>query len=188
MKEHTSDSSAETDAEDSAALVTAPETVEEIAGEIASEGRFAFDLEFVSEGRYLPDLALIQVAWGEPLDPNIALIDCVAVDPMPILKLVADEVTATIAHAAKQDLGLLASRFSVAAHRLWDTQIAAAFLGIGDQIGYAKLVSKLIGEKLDKGAQYTEWLKRPLSTKQILYAGNDVRYLLPVWDLLQQRL
>lgn len=159
-----------------------------IAGSIARHGSMAFDIEFVSADRFIPELSLIQVAWGRPDDPEVAAIDCLAVDPGPILALVADPGIMTIAHAARQDLGLLAVRFDITARDLWDTQIAAAFAGLGDQIGYAKLAHKMLGVRLDKGQQFTAWLERPLSPAQLRYALDDVRFLLPLWYELENQL
>ena len=167
-------------------LVADGESVEEIARQVAACPSFAIDLEFVSDGRYMPDLALLQVAWGEA--PSIALIDCVAVDPAPLLALLASPDHETVVHAANQDLAILMSAFGVSVERLVDTQIAAAFLGIGDQIGYANLVKKLFGTSLEKESQYTEWLRRPLSSSQLRYAANDVRYLGRAWQKLSESL
>jgi len=167
------------------APITQTAEVEQIARNIAEEGRFAFDLEFVSEGRYVPDLALVQLAWGPAEEPSVAIIDCLEADLGSVIDLIADERVETIAHAAKQDLGLLGARFGVTARALWDTQIAAAFVGIGEQIGYAKLAAHFAGVRLDKRSQYTKWLRRPLSAEQLSYAANDVRYLLLAWDRLR---
>jgi ribonuclease D len=162
--------------------------VAEIASAIARAGAFAFDLEFVSEGRYVPELALLQVAWGEAAAPSTALIDCVAVDPRPVLALIGDPAIETVAHAARQDLGLIASRFGIRAAAFWDTQIAAAFVGQGDQIGYGRAVEELLGVRLDKSSQFTRWLERPLSAAQLRYALDDVRHLPAVWRELRERL
>lgn len=169
-------------------LVTDMARVEQIAASIAGAGELAFDIEFVSEGRYIPELALIQLAWGEVDEPTIALIDCANLVPEPIFELIADAQIATIAHAAKQDLGLLAARYGVRAQGLWDTQIAAAFVGLGEQIGYGKLVAAELDIHLDKGAQFTAWLDRPLSARQVRYAVNDVLYLPRVWRRLKTEL
>jgi ribonuclease D len=79
-------------------------------------------------------------------------------------------------------------RYQVRAGAFMDTQIAAAFAGIAEQIGYANLVDTLLGKRLDKGSQFTDWMRRPLSDKQLRYALDDVRYLGPVWDELKARL
>lgn len=162
--------------------------VRDLAARIAQTGRLAFDIEFVSEARFIPELSLVQVAWGDDDAPEIAIIDCVAADPAPLLELVASDAVETVAHSARQDLGLLAARYGVTARGFWDTQIAAAFAGIAEQIGYGKLVQELAGVTLDKGAQFTAWLERPLSPRQLRYAADDVRYLPRVWSLLRDRL
>jgi ribonuclease D len=169
-------------------LIEDPGVVRDLAARIAESGRMAFDIEFVSEGRFVPELSLLQVAWGDEHAPEIALIDCLAADPAPVLALIASEAVETVAHAARQDLGLLSARFGLVARGFWDTQIAAAFAGLGEQIGYGKLVRALIGVELDKGAQYTAWLERPLSPAQHRYAADDVRYLPRIWGLLKARL
>lgn len=157
-------------------LVTDDEGVAAIADACRAAGELAFDFEFVSEGRMRPELGLIQVAWMEGEEVAVRAIDAVAVDVGPILELIAGDVP-TIAHAARQDLQLLASRFGMRGARLFDTQIAAAFAGMGDQVGYGRLVEVLAGERIAKDVQFTDWLKRPLSTRQLDYALDDVRYL-----------
>ena len=170
------------------ALVTSRDGVAAVAEAIAAAGSFTLDLEFVPENRYVPELGLVQVGWdgGGGLDDlDVAAIDPLVVDPSPVLALVGDEAIETITHAAQGDLHILAHRFSVRARALRDTQIAAAFLGYGDQIGYAPLVESTIGVRLEKGSQYTEWLRRPLTDEQLRYALDDVRYLGRIWE--QQR-
>ncbi|HUH03030.1 MAG TPA: HRDC domain-containing protein [Kofleriaceae bacterium] len=169
-------------------VVTEDARVAEISARIADAGRLYFDLEFVSEARLVPELALLQVAWGAADAGCAALIDCVACDPSPVFALISAPEIQIVAHAAKQDLGLLATRYQVRATQLWDTQIAAAFVGLGDQIGYGKLVKEIAGLELDKGQQFTAWLTRPLTPDQLEYALNDVRYLPQIWDTLRGRL
>ena len=169
-------------------LITDEALVAEIAGKIAEHGAMAFDLEFASDGRHIPELALLQVAWGPIESVSVAAIDCVAVDPSALLALIASDEIVTIAHSAKQDLGVLRHRFDIGARALWDTQIGAAFLGIGDQVGYARLADELLGLQLDKGAQFTAWLQRPLTDRQLAYALDDVRYLPKMWSMLESQL
>ena len=170
------------------ALVTTEDGVAAVAAAIRAAGAFTLDLEFVPENRYVPELGLVQVGWdgGGGTDAlEVAAIDPLAVDPSPVLTLVGVEEIETVTHAAQGDLAILAHRFSVRARSLRDTQIAAAFLGYGDQIGYAPLVESTIGVHLEKGSQYTEWLQRPLTDEQLTYALDDVRYLGTIWA--QQR-
>ena len=170
------------------ALATTAHEVDEIASRIRAAGSFVLDLEFVPEGRYIPELGLVQVAWGDPDDPEVAAVDPLEVAIDPIAELVGDADVETIAHAAQADLALLAGHYEIRGATIRDTQIAGAFVGFGDQIGYAPLVDRVLGVRLRKGSQYTEWLRRPLSRQQIDYALDDVRYLGRVWSELRARL
>ncbi len=167
---------------------TSTSAVAEIAQAIRACGWFGIDLEFVSEGRYVPDLGLVQVSWGEVEDPQVAAVDPLAVDPGPVVSLVGDPAIRTIVHAAQADVSLLAARHAVTPRAVVDTQIAAGFVGLGDQIGYGALVESLLGVHLDKGGQFTQWLDRPLSSEQIRYALDDVRYLPRTWERLRREL
>ncbi len=168
--------------------VTSAGAVREMADAIRASGWFCIDLEFVSEGRYIPDLGLAQLSWGDVDEPTVAAIDPLAVDPGPVVALVGDPTLETVLHAAQADLALLAARHDVQPHAVVDTQIAAGFLGLGDQIGYGPLVEKVLGVRLDKGGQFTQWLGRPLSGEQLRYALDDVRYLPRVWAELRGEL
>jgi ribonuclease D len=169
-------------------LVTDDREVQVVAERIRAAGAFTLDLEFVPEGRYVPELALVQVGWAAGAEDGaleVAAIDPLAADPEPVLALVGDAEIETVTHAAQGDLSLLAHRYSIHGRALRDTQIGAAFLGFGDQIGYAPLVERMLGVRLHKGSQFTEWLHRPLTPDQLAYALDDVRYLGAIWE--QQR-
>lgn len=169
-------------------LVTEAQEVAAVARELAAAGGFALDLEFVSEDRYVPELALVQVAWGDPADPRVEAIDVLAADPRPVVELVASPQVTTVLHAGQGDLALLGHLYGFTGSALYDTQIAAAFLGLGDQLGYAAVVEALLGVKLDKAQQFTRWLDRPLAPEQVRYALDDVRYLVAAWEELRERL
>ncbi|MGE3960327.1 MAG: ribonuclease D [Dehalococcoidia bacterium] len=167
------------------ALVDAPEEVAAIAGAIRDAGSFALDLEFMTEGRYVAELSLVQVGWGDLEAPTVRAIDPLRVDARAIAELVADPGIETLIHSAQADLALLGQVFGVRGHGVVDTQIAAAFLGLGDQIGYAALVERMAGVHIDKGSQFTEWSRRPLTDEQVRYALDDVRYLPGAWQQLR---
>ncbi|MEX2446276.1 MAG: ribonuclease D [Dehalococcoidia bacterium] len=168
--------------------VVDPAEVDDIAAEAQRHGWFALDLEFMTEGRYVADLSLVQVAWGDIDHPSVAAIDPLEVDARPLIELAGDDRTDVILHSAQADLALIGLGFGIRAHRVFDTQIAAAFLGLGEQIGYGALVEQMTGVHLDKGSQYTEWSRRPLSPDQLRYALDDVRYLPQVWRALRASL
>ncbi len=153
-----------------------------MAEQLRAAGSFALDLEFMSEERYVPELALLQVAWRANGVAVAAAVDPLAADVRPIAELVADASVVTILHSGQADLSLLRARFGIAGASIVDTQIAAAFLGMGEQIGYAPFVQRTLGLTVDKGGQFTEWLRRPLSADQVRYALDDVLHLLPAWQ------
>ncbi len=151
----------------------------------------ALDTEFMRESTYYPILCLVQAATQDA---------CVLVDPLavkdlqPLWDLLDDRNRVKVLHAARQDLEvmLLAPRSSVAAGTplpedgripgpLFDTQLAAAFLGLPAQIGYGNLVAERLGHTLAKGHARTDWARRPLSSEQLSYAADDVRYLVPLY-------
>lgn len=187
-KERERESEATISDEDLPHPITSPAEIAEIAAAVRREGRLYFDLEFVSDGRYVPELALIQVAWGDADRPRVAAVDPLAADPRPLLELVVDPAVETVLHSGQADLSLLASRFEIEARAVADTQIAAALLGLGDQLGYAALVELLLGVTLDKTHQFTAWTRRPLDPEQLRYALDDVRYLPALWRELAARL
>jgi ribonuclease D len=93
-----------------------------------------------------------------------------------------------ILHAAKQDLEALIRQMPRLPARLFDTQIAAAFLGHPPQTGYAALVEAELGQRIDKTQTRTDWSQRPLTPEQLHYAAEDVAYLGELHDILSGRL
>ncbi len=172
----------------SGALIEDAPTVEAVAAEVAAAGSAAVDLEFMTEGYYIPELSLVQVAWGDIDAPTAVAIDPLAVSPAPLVEALARSDVEVILHAAQADLALLAARYDLRLDGLIDTQIAAAFVGMGEQISYSGLIERLLDVELDKGAQFTEWSRRPLSRDQLEYALDDVRYLPSAWERLRKRL
>ena len=172
----------------SGALIEDAPTVEAVASAVAAAGSAAVDLEFMTEGYYIPELSLVQVAWGDIDGPIAVAIDPLAVSPAPLVEALARPEVEVILHAAQADLALLATRFDLRLDGLIDTQIAAAFVGMGEQISYSGMIERLLDVELDKGAQFTEWSRRPLSSDQLEYALDDVRYLPSAWRKLRARL
>jgi len=139
------------------------------------------DTEFVGEGRYYPDVGAIQVST----DGQKALIDPLAVRDLSSLKaLLTDPRLEKVFHAASQDLAIFYRLLGEPVAPVFDTQIAAALLGYDEQISFARLVERTAGVVLPKSHSFTDWLRRPLSAKQIEYALEDVRYLEPAYQHL----
>lgn len=145
----------------------------------------AIDTEFVREKTYYPELALIQIAT----DDVIAAVDCMAeLDLTPLCQIMAAANSEWLLHSARQDLEVLAQPVGSLPGRLTDTQIAAALLGHSLQIGLKDLLQTYLEVSISKELTRTNWARRPLPDAAIEYALDDVRYLRPVWQLLQQEL
>ena len=139
------------------------------------------DTEFVGESRYYPEVGAIQVSNNG----RKALIDPLAIhDFSPLKRLLTNPAIEKVFHAAIQDLGIFYRLFGEPVRPIFDTQIAAALLGYDEQISFARLVERTVGVQLRKSHGFTDWLRRPLSPKQIEYALEDVRYLEPAYTYL----
>src|SRR6476659_1246297 len=157
-------------------LITDSATLADLCARLSRSRFVAVDTEFMRENTYYPDLCLIQIA-----DENeAAAIDPKAdgIDLKPLLDLLVDnEEVLKVFHAGGQDVEIIYNLTGKTPHPLFDTQIAAMALGLGEQVGYSNLVESLIGKSLDKGARFTDWARRPLDKRQIDYAIGDVTHL-----------
>ncbi len=145
----------------------------------------AVDTEFVRDQQYYPQLEIIQISTGE----IEAILDYRALGTLvPFTEILNDPRTLKLFHAGTQDLEIFFNLTDSVPTPLFDTQVAAAMVGLGAQVGYARLVEGLLGVALKKSETLTDWARRPLTEAQIQYALNDVRYLLPAYEQLQQRL
>lgn len=144
-----------------------------------------FDTEFVGENSYRPELCLIQVATPE---------DLFVIDPLTVgslddfWKLLLDPSRVTIVHSGREDIRICLFQAGQAPARIFDVQLAAGLVGLTYPIGYGGLVQDLLGQKMIKGETLTDWRRRPLLPAQVRYAYDDVRYLIPIWKKLTERL
>lgn len=117
------------------------------------------------------------------------LVDPLAIsDWQPLQDLLANTEVTKVMHACMEDLDAFQTIGIERIAPLIDTQMAALLLGQGSSVGFAALVEQVTGTQLDKGESRTNWLARPLRDAQLTYAANDVLYLLPVYQQLQQQL
>jgi ribonuclease D len=159
---------------DDARLVDTPAALDDLVARLLDVPVWAFDTEFHREKTYYPNLALLQVAWPD----GIALVDPLAVDVAPFAAVLAAAGTA-VAHAAEQDLEVLDRACGRGPSRLFDTQLAAGFLGMSTP-SLANLVERELGVRLPKADRLTDWSRRPLTPGQRQYAAADVAHLLEV--------
>jgi ribonuclease D len=164
------------------ALVDDDERFGALVDELAAADAYGLDAEFHGESTYYPRLAVLQVATPT----RTAVVDATRVD-VRRLRPVLEGPALMVAHAGEQDLQVLLRSAGAIPSRMLDTQIAAGFLGFGSP-SLAKLVSDLLGVRLQKGARMTDWFKRPLTAEQITYAAADVVHLLDLRAVLEERL
>ncbi len=144
------------------------------------------DTEFIRQTTYWPQLALIQIASPfrsciiDPIGANLSF--------EPLLKILRHPGITKVLHSGRQDLEIFFSLFQETPFPVFDTQIAAAFLGLGDGLGYDKLVYHFLNIEIDKTSQHTNWLKRPLSQAQLNYALDDVLHLCAIYPLIHDQL
>ena len=167
-------------------LITSTESLNLLCNSLASEEFITVDTEFMRESTYWPDLCLIQVA-GETVN---GLIDPLApdLDLKPFFDLMNNAAVLKVFHAARQDIEIMVHRAGIVPHPVFDTQIAAMVCGFGDQVGYEAIVRRLARAQIDKSSRFTDWSRRPLSEKQLIYALADVTHLRVVYAHLKTEL
>ena len=153
-----------------------------IVAEVSQQPRYGLDTEFVAERTYWPRLCLVQLAWPG----HIALIDPLACDVGGLAPLLESPAT-MITHAGSGDLPIIERACGARPQRLFDTQLAAGFIGIG-QPSLVSLVQTMLDTRIDKGDQLTDWARRPLPDSAQRYAASDVAHLLDLADAISERL
>ena len=147
----------------------------------------AVDTEFMRESVYWPQLCLIQAAGGD----TEVLIDPLSdtLDLEPFYDLLADDRVLKVFHAARQDLEIFFHKGGgLIPSPIFDSQVAAMALGLGDSIAYDALIRSLLRRKIDKGPRFTDWSRRPLSDAQLKYALADVTHLRDAYPIMAERL
>ncbi|MET0729243.1 MAG: HRDC domain-containing protein [Acidimicrobiales bacterium] len=143
---------------------------------------YGLDTEFHRERTYHARLALLQLSWPG----GIAVVDPLAVDVGPLADVLKGPGVCVM-HAASQDLEILDRVCGTVPNRLFDTQVAAGFLGYSS-VGLGGLVQGELGIKLPKADRLTDWMARPLSEDAIAYAASDVAHLHELHAILVDKL
>ncbi|MDU6684881.1 MAG: ribonuclease D [Enterobacteriaceae bacterium] len=158
-------------------MITTNEALAALCEAAAGTDAIALDTEFVRTRTYYPQLGLIQLYDGE----RVALIDPLTItDWAPFRDLITNSRVTKFLHAGSEDLEVFLNAFGVMPQPMIDTQILAAFCGRALSWGFAAMVEQYTGVVLDKSESRTDWLARPLTTRQCDYAAADVWYLLPI--------
>ncbi len=167
-------------------IITTTSALEHVVSRFSERPFIAVDTEFMRETTYYPQLCLIQLSDGaeaccvDPLAEGISL--------APLFELMQNENVVKVFHAGKQDMEIFVHLSGEAPTPVYDTQIAAMVIGLGEQVGYDKLVQHFCCVNLDKSSRFTNWAERPLSERQISYALDDVIYLAEIYPKMLKNL
>lgn len=159
--------------------------LERLCARLRAHDWLALDTEFHRDRTYFPRLCLLQVA----IPGLAACVDTPALpDLEPLLSILYDPAVTKVMHAGRQDLEIFFHLRGRVPGPIFDTQVAAPLLGYPQHVGYAALVANMLGVKLSKAYTRADWLRRPLPQEQLLYAIDDVRYLVDVFQRMHSDL
>jgi len=174
------------DAKSQIPIITTTNALNALCDRLAKHDHIAVDTEFMRETTYYSYLCLIQVGSDE----EAAIIDPLAsgLDMTALYALMTNEKVMKVFHAGRQDLEIFVRLMGELPRPCYDTQIAAMVCGFGDQVGYDKLVQSMLGIGIDKGSRFTDWSRRPLEEKQLVYAIGDVTHLNTIYPMMRDKI
>jgi ribonuclease D len=165
-------------------IINTPAGLRDIANTFLKEAKIGVDLEADSMYHFQEKVCLLQMATKRM---NF-IIDPLQIRDLSVLKTVfARQRIKKIFHGADYDVRSLFRDFKIKIHNLFDTQLAAMFLGL-KETGLEAVIKERFQVALEKKYQRKDWSRRPLPQEMIAYAANDVRYLVPLADMFEKEL
>ncbi len=167
-------------------IITDAQAWRKVAGELMHEPCVAVDIESNGFHRYPERVCLIQI--GVPKGTYI--LDPLAVEDLEALGvLLSDSRIEKVFHACDYDLRSLDRDYGFRVVNLFDTGLAARFLGV-KQTSLKNVLKEFLHVNVTKSQQFqrADWSRRPLPAEMVDYAASDVAYLLPLKDVLVKRL
>ncbi|KAA0889721.1 ribonuclease D [Oryzomonas rubra] len=165
-------------------IVTTAARLKELAEHLCRHHELAVDLEMDSLHHYREKVCLIQVSTRS----ESWLIDPLALEDLsPLAAPLGNPAILIVMHGSDYDIRSLHRDFGIEVKNLFDTMLAARFLGVAE-FGLAALLRARFGIELDKKYQKADWSKRPLSPEMCAYASADTSDLLPLYDQLHGEL
>ncbi len=167
-------------------VITSTQDLQTACDRFAAAEFVTVDTEFIREQTFWPQLCLIQLAAPghelivDPQAPGLSL--------EPFYELMRNQRVLKVFHAARQDIEIVFAQSGHVPAPVFDTQVAAAVCGYGESVSYVNLVKKITSHDLDKSSRFTDWSRRPLSEKQLIYALGDVTHLRDVYLSLSRDL
>jgi ribonuclease D len=167
-------------------VISTTADLQNLCDKLSRSDNVMVDTEFLREQTFWPQLCLIQLAGPDAE----AVVDPMAhgLDLAPFYNLMADTRVTKVFHAARQDIEIVYTKTGVVPAPVFDTQVAAMVCGFGESISYVNLVKRISGADIDKSSRFTDWSRRPLSEKQLVYALGDVTHLRDVYARLKSDL
>lgn len=167
-------------------MIDSPQHLHDLIDRARQARRVALDTEFVWERTYYANLGLVQLGLSRD---EVYLIDTVALDDLsPLGALIEDPGVVKILHDAQQDLMILYRATGGKPRSIFDTRLAAGFVGLTATTSLQALIGATTDVHLQKGESRSDWMRRPLSDAQLEYARDDVRYLPAAFDTLWARI
>jgi len=168
-----------------ATWIRTPGELRALAGSLTVSRALALDSESDSLHHHFEKVCLVQYATDRGA---AGLVDPLAVrDLSPLAPVLADPGVVKVLHGADYDVTTMKRDFGFRFANLFDTMLAARFLGM-PAIGLQAVLKAELGVDLAKDSQKDDWSRRPLTPRQETYAIEDVRHLLEVHRRLEARL
>ncbi|MGI0117734.1 ribonuclease D [Zooshikella sp. RANM57] len=165
--------------------VDTPAALEAMVADCLAADVIALDTEFERSHTFFAQPCLIQLCDGQ----KVYLLDPIAIaDLTPLATLLVEPRIIKVLHACSEDLQLLQRAVQQLPQPLFDTQLAAALVGLGNSVGYQRLVAEVLGMSLGKAETRSDWQERPLTPAQQQYAIDDVWYLHQLYYALCKQL
>ena len=162
-------------------LIETDTALVEVLDRHASDNFVAVDTEFRRRDTFFPQVALLQLCWRK----DAYLIDPTKVFNLgPVVELLSNPQVIKLIHSPSEDLEVFDRWLQVLPSPLFDTQRALAVLGRGFGLGYRAMVEMFTGDAISKEETTSDWLKRPLTDRQLSYAALDVTYLRQIGEEL----
>eukprot|EP00055_Hartaetosiga_balthica_P008423 m.31254 g.31254 ORF g.31254 m.31254 type:complete len:456 (-) comp6298_c3_seq1:264-1631(-) len=163
--------------------------IEACVNSFAKDDVLGVDTEFNSFPAYSEQLQLVQIGGQD----SSACLDAQYLGN-EMMKSAVNSIFSDktiILHSYSVDLKLLRKAAGSSTWRpkeLFDTQIAANLVGVGSSISLGNLIEVELGVHLDKSQSLSDWRLRPLTDAQLMYAMDDINYLIPLYESLSAKL
>ncbi|SVA32107.1 uncharacterized protein METZ01_LOCUS84961 [marine metagenome] len=167
-------------------VITSSDEIPDLCASLMSERYIALDTESNSRHAYPERVCLIQIATST----NIYIIDTIAVKDIDVLgSVLSDDTVVKVIQGAEYDLRCLNRDWGFTIKNIFDTALAAQFIGL-EQVGLSALIETLLGKSIPKNPQLqkSDWSLRPLAPAALEYAAQDVVFLIDVAKRLIDRL